>query len=207
MAFPALTAAVMLGLAWACLEPTAAMAPRGSIGWGLAASVIVTGFALWSLARVAGAEYLSVNAKGDVQAQERACRLDPRQLEACIDGAWLRMQAGDHQTGRRALAQVLDRAPHYFPAIRLLGEDSLAQGDRETGCRYLGLFDALFDGRSSMHERLLGECTPALLDALRREVPIPYYRTFPFASVDTGRSDVTLLPVPDRVPDPIRTTR
>ncbi len=186
MAFPSLTGAVLLGFAWACLEPPEAATPSPAIaaGWGLAASGLLVAGVVWGLLRVAGAEYLAVNSKGDVSAQERACRLDPRQLTACVDGAWLRIDGGDHRAGRRALVKVLDRAPHYFPAIKLLGEDSMAQGDLETGCRYLGLYDALFDGHTVLHERLLGDCPPGFQDALRREVPIPYYRTFPLTSVD-----------------------
>jgi O-antigen ligase len=181
MAFPALTAAVMLGLAGACLGPSSAVSRRGA--WRLLAVVAAAGV-VWALVRVVQAERLWVGARSDVRAQEEACRLDPRRLEACTQGAWLRIGSGDHETGRRALVEVLERAPHYYPAIKLLGEDSMARGDRETGCLYLGVYDALFDGRSALHERIRHDCPPAALDVVRRRVSIPYYQAFPFATGD-----------------------
>jgi O-antigen ligase len=182
MAFPSLTAAVALGLAGACLA-TPAAAPRiGAVG-GAVLLVAIAGFS-WALVRVVRAELLWVGHPNDAQAQEKACRLDPRRLEACTQGAWLRIRSGDPETGRRALVRVLAHAPHYFPAIKLLGEDSMARGDRVTGCRYLGLYDAFFDGKSTVHDRLLLACPREALEALRREVPIPYYQTFPFAPGD-----------------------
>jgi O-Antigen ligase len=155
MAFPALTAAVTLGLAGASLP--AREAQTSSVLWRLAvlAAAALTGYAL---VRVARAEVLWVAGRGDVRAEEEACRLDPRRLEACVDGAWLRIQGGDHETARRVLERVLGRAPDYLPAIRLLGEDAMATGDRETGCRHLGVYDALLDGRSPLHDRVAAEC-------------------------------------------------
>jgi hypothetical protein len=182
MAFPALTAAVTLGLAGAALP--VGDDSRSPTGWRLA---VLAGVAVASLAlvRVAWAEALQVAGEYDAGMLEEACRLDPRRLEACVQGAWLRVRAGDHETPRRALAEVLARAPHYFPAIKLLGEMAMAEGDTARGCRYLGLYDALFDGRSGIHDRLAEACSPAALEAVRREVPVPHYRTFPFAPGDS----------------------
>jgi O-antigen ligase len=162
MAFPALVAAVMLGLSWACVEPPATEPPPAPSGGGWIGWALVAAGVLWALGRVATAEYLSVNARGDVEKQEHACRLDPRRLEACLNAAWLRITAGDHQAGRRTLEAVLARAPHYFPALKLLAEDALARGDRETGCRQLEAYDRLFDGRSSVRERVEKECPLSL---------------------------------------------
>jgi hypothetical protein len=158
MAFPALTAAVTLGLAGASLpSPDAA---KSSTLWRLAvlAALALAGY---MVVRVARAEILWVAAKGDVRAQEEACRLDPRRLEACVDAAWLRSQAGDHETARRSLERLLERSPHYVPALKLLGEEAMATGDRTAGCRYLGLYDALLDGRTALHERVAAECGEA----------------------------------------------
>jgi hypothetical protein len=181
MAFPALTAATMLGLAGACLAATPTAPRSRAVG---VIAVLALASVAFPLVRVMRAELLWVGAKDDVRAQEEACRLDPRRVEACTQAAWLRIRSGDHETGRRHLVDVLDRAPHYFPAIKLLGEDSMEQGDVQTGCFYLGLYDALFDGRSALHDRLVAECPPGVLGAMRREVPIPNYRTFPFAAPD-----------------------
>ena len=164
MAFPALTMAVLLGLAWACLEPPAPAAPASVARrpvWrlaGAAASLLVPVGVLWGLGRVATAERLFVTARDGVSAQEQACRLDPRRLDACTQAAWLRIRAGDERTARAGLVSVLDRSPCYYPAIKLLGEDSLARGDRDAGCRYLGIYDAMFRGRSSVHERVRRDC-------------------------------------------------
>jgi O-Antigen ligase len=182
MAFPSLTAAVALGLAGACLVASAA-APRTGVVGRVVLLAAIAGFS-WALARVVMAELLWVRGMNDVHAQERACRLDPRRLDACTNGAWLRILSGDHGTGREALVNVLERAPHYLPAIKLLGEESMARGDRETGCRYLGLYDALFDGKSALHDRLLRECPREALEEVRRLVAIPLYRKFPFAAAD-----------------------
>jgi hypothetical protein len=166
LAFPSLLAAVLLGLALACAEapvgPEASIVPgpgrrgrvAGDVATLLAAVAIVAG-----VVRMAQAERLAAPSRAsDLFAQERACRLDPRRLEACVQAAWLRSRAGDHATARAELAALLDRSPWYFPAIKLLGEDLLAAGETAAGCRHLRRYDALFGGRSTAHERVRAFC-------------------------------------------------
>jgi hypothetical protein len=81
---------------------------------------------------------------------------------------------------------VLDRSPCYYPAIKLLGEDSLARGDRDTGCRYLGIYDEMFGRRSSVHERVRRDCPSSELEALRASVPRPPRPVFPLAPADAA---------------------
>jgi O-antigen ligase len=157
MAFPALVAAVTLGLAgsaWSTPDDS-----RSSIAWRV---TVLAAVALTTVAvvRVARADLLQATGKDDADALGEACRLDPRRLEACVQGAWLRIGAGDRDDARRVLADVLVRAPHYFPAIKLLGEEAMAEGDVEAGCFYLGRYDALFDGKSGLHERVAADCPP-----------------------------------------------
>jgi hypothetical protein len=199
MAFPALTMAVLLGLAWACLEPSAPTAP-GSVArspaWRLAggaATLLVPIAMLWGLGRVATAEYLFSRARNVLSAQEQACRLDPRRLDACVQAAWLQIRAGAEPSARTGLVEVLDRSPCYYPAIKLLGEDSLARGDRDTGCRYLGIYDEMFGRRSSVHERVRRDCPSSELEALRASVPRPPRPVFPLAP-----ADATLRPGPSQ---------
>jgi hypothetical protein len=138
------------------------------------------------LVRVAWSELLLVNRKDDAVAQERACRLNPRNLPACVTAAWLEAGAGRIPDARRRLVRVLEKAPRYFPAIKLLGEISLAAGDHEAGCLYLGAYDALFQGASSIHGRLQAEgCDPAARQASLKEASWPRGR-FPFAPADGG---------------------
>jgi O-antigen ligase len=168
LAFPSLLAAVLLGLAFACAEaPTAPASARPSEPirtWprrgGDAASVLLALAIGVGLVRVAVAGRLEASAGGDAVALERACALDPRRLEACVEAAWLRSRTGDHAAARRALDAVLRRAPCYFPAIKLLGEDLLVAGERVAGCRYLRRYDGMFGGRSSAHERVRESCPP-----------------------------------------------
>jgi len=169
-AFGALAAALLVGLAFSALEPSP-MSPRSVPGRASPATVVPAAlgavFVLVMLARVATSELLFVNRKDDVAAQERACRLNPRNLPACVTAAWLEAGTGKVPEARRRLVHVLERAPRYFPAIKLLGEISLEAGDHAAGCLYLGAYDALFQGGSSIHGRLQEQgCDPAAMQAV-----------------------------------------
>jgi O-antigen ligase len=192
MASPALMTAVLLGLAWACLEPPTPAA-RGFVArrpvWRLAGgavSLLVPTGILWGLGRVATAEHLFVKARDVMYAQEQACRLDPRRLDACVQAAWLRIRAGDERRARAGLVSVLDRSPCYFPAIKMLGEDSLARGDWDTGCWYLRIYDEMYKGRSSIHERVRRDCPSGDPEALQVSVPRPPCPVFPLAPADAA---------------------
>lgn len=168
MASSALLGAILLGLALACTERAphggAAEGPRPSGSWseraGDAACVLFALAIGVGVQRVATAEDLFVNHRNDVASLERACGLDPRRIEACVEAAWLHSRAGDHGLARSLLGTVLDRSPHYFPAIKLLAEDLFLTGEREAGCRYVRAYDTLFRGASSIREGIGTECPP-----------------------------------------------
>ena len=192
-AFGALTAALLVGLASSSLEPV--RASPSDVPARVSASVVIPAILtaagiLIMLARVAASELLFVNRKEDLPAQDRACRLNPRNLPACVTAAWLEAGNGQVSQARQRLVHVLDGAPRYFPAIKLLSEISLSAGDREAGCLYLGAYDALFQGRSSIHHRLQEQgCDPAAVQASLARAAWPRGR-FPYAAADaTLRSD------------------
>jgi len=192
-AFGCLMAAVLLGLALATLEPPPpgpeGEAPRReSRGRWRALGTLVAGAALVLLGRSVASELLFVNRRGDVAAQEMACRLDPRNLPACVTAAWLRARAGGPGEARALLLRVLRSSPYYHPAIRLLGEEAVARGDREEGCLYFWVHDQLFRERSAVHEQvgpLCGGAAPARLPA---GITMPYYGTLPVAGSDAALS-------------------
>ena len=168
LAFPSLLSAVLLGLALACTEAptdpasTSLSEPSrpGLRRAGDAASMLLALGIGVGLVRVVVAERLEASSGRDAVALERACALDPRRLEACVEAAWLRSRAGEHVAARQALNAVLRRSPYYFPAIKLLGEDLLSGGERAAGCRHLRRYDEMFGGRSSAHERVRESCSP-----------------------------------------------
>jgi O-antigen ligase len=162
MAFPALLAAVLLGLAFAAIdtrgEPTVPLGEKTSRSWAGTLVVIVLAVSIIPGAlRNAMAEVLFAT-RDDLASLERACAHDPRRVDACTDAAWLRSRAGDHSTARQLLEGVLVHSPHYFPAIKLLAEDRWAAGDREAGCRYARAYEALLGGASSLGRRLAQGC-------------------------------------------------
>ncbi len=169
MAFPSLLAAVLLGLALACTEafpdPESASPPipsRGRLRYAGDAACVALSLGIGvGVVRTATAERLAARAGSDVEMLERACTLDPRRVEACVEAAWLRGRAGDHAALREGVASVLRRSPHYFPALKLLGEDLLAQGDTTAGCRTLVAYDSMFGGASSVHGRVRESCPRA----------------------------------------------
>jgi O-Antigen ligase len=169
LASPSLLVAVLLGLALACSEgaatrESASLASPSRNGFGMAggaATVLVAMAIVVGVVRTAAAERLVAVSRGaDAVALERACRLDPRRLEACVQAAWLRSKAGEHAAARAELDAVLSRSPWYFPAIKLLGEDLLAAGEPAAGCRWLRRYDAMFGGNSTAHERVRAFCAP-----------------------------------------------
>ncbi len=187
VAMGALAIATLLGLAAACLEPEAPETPptrRGArliraawVASGLLGASLV-GVAAW---RVARSEWLYVKAPKELGAQTEACRRNPRNLPACVTAAWLQGRSGEHARARATLTRVLDRSPYYFPAIKLLGEQALARGERESGCRYLWIYDELFRRQSSVHHLLGHYCEPPWFESFRATIPMPRYGAFPFA--------------------------
>jgi hypothetical protein len=135
-------------------------------------------------ARVAVSEWLFVNAASDTAAQDRACRLDPRNLAACVMAAYLHGAAGDLAAGRAGAVEVLERAPHYPPAIKLLAQLALIAGDREAGCTALTAYDMLFRNQSTLHAELLARCDERERAAAARRVGSARYEKFPLAGGD-----------------------
>jgi hypothetical protein len=159
LAFGALAASITVGAALAAVETdSGAKASRGAwIAGGTLASVLLLAASL----RVAASEYLYVTAADDLGSQRRACALDPRNLPACVTAAWLEMREGDAPAAKDRLATVLSGAPHYPPALKLLGEIAAMEGDHAEACRRLGAYDALFRGRSSVHASATQACAEA----------------------------------------------
>jgi O-antigen ligase len=169
MAFPSLLAAILLGLAFAATEtslaPPTASEPSAAWPWSLFSVALALAIAA-GLARLATADVLSATRHEDQAALERACALDPRRVEACVQAAWLRSRAGDHPAAQRLLEDVLAHSPDYFPAIKLLAEDLLFSGDREAGCRYARAYAALLGEASSLGPRVEEACLrPGTSDA------------------------------------------
>ena len=190
-AYGCLMAAVLLGLALATVEPPVldGGAPptdrRPSASWrALGTIAAVVTFAL--LACVVTSEWLFVNRNRELRAQDLACRLDPRDLPACVTAAWLHARNGEVHQARAGLVHVLQDSPYYYPAIRMLGEIAAADGDRRGSCLYLWTYDQLFRGGSSVHSRLGTLCEgtpPAGLPAAL----MPYYGKMPLAERDGVR--------------------
>jgi hypothetical protein len=178
LATGSLMSAALLGFALAALEPGARTPSRAMRLWQ-AAGVTAALLVLTEVYRVARSEYLFVNRPDDAASQDLACGLNPRNRQACVLSAWLHARDGDSRGTRERLVQVLERAPYDLPAIKLLGEEALVRGDRETGCLCLWIYDGLLRWQSSVHERLTRTCAPGLLGSFQGRVPMPNYGTFP----------------------------
>ena len=163
LAMGALAASVALGGALAAAEPVPAVvgtAPPRRPWWLALGTVVALALAAASL-RIATSERLFVRFPDDEPALARACRLDPRNLPACVTAAWLEARAGDHAAARARIGAVLKDAPGYPPAVKLLGDIALAEGDSAEACRRLGEYDALFHGASASHARAQQACAAA----------------------------------------------
>jgi O-antigen ligase len=189
-AFGGLATAVLLGLGVAILEPSpgeeGTRAGEGCLVRWRVVGTLVAAIAVIGLGRVATSEYLFVNRRDDLAAQETACRLNPRNLPACVTAAWLRARAGDRRQARTLLVQVLQRSPYYHPAIRLLGEEAAAHGDPQEACRYLWVYDQLFRERSAVHARLGRLCGDEPPAGLPAGFSVPYYRELPLTARDAA---------------------
>jgi hypothetical protein len=157
LATGALAAALTVGGA---LAAAGAQAPSRNGPWkigGTLAAILVLAASL----RVAYSEYLYVTRADDLSSQERACALDPRNLPACVTAAWLEVRAGAAPDAKTRLAGVLAATPHYPPALKLLGEIAVMEGDHAEACRRLGAYDALYRGESSVHAAAEKACAAA----------------------------------------------
>jgi hypothetical protein len=182
-AFGCTTAAVLLGLALAVAEgpsPPAPVSPgRGSLWLWRGLGTLVAVAILVVAARVATSGLLYARHPEEAGAMEEACRLDPRNLPACVTAAWLKAGAGDARGARLLLLETLRHSPYYHPAIRLLGDVAIADGNREEGCFYLWIYDELFRGSSAVHQRVGDLCGSGRPPGLPAEVPMPFYGTLP----------------------------
>ena len=159
LAFGALAASITVGATLAAVE-AGSPARASRLAWvagGTLASVMLLAVSL----RVATSEYLYVKAPDDVRCQRRACALDPGNRPACVTAAWLEVREGDAPGAKARLAAVLAGAPHYPPALKLLGEIAAMEGDPAEACRRLRAYDALFRGRSSVHASANLACAEA----------------------------------------------
>jgi hypothetical protein len=181
--FPLATACGMLAIAFAAalglsllpVDDRVVDTPpwlRGAIAAGCAVALIGEG-------GLAASDGLGVRARGPRPGLEDACRLDPRNSEACVRAAWTQVRDGDRPAAVATLEAVLRRQPRYFPAVRLLGEAFLWWGDRETGCAVLWLYDGLFQRASSARPYMRSQC-PAEKEAdYERRLHVPWYGDFP----------------------------
>jgi O-antigen ligase len=190
-AFGCLMAAVLLGLALAGLDPPVSSTDeagpgRGSRGRWRGLGMLVAATVLVLLGRVVASELLFVHHADEAAAQEAACRLNPRNLPACVTAAWLRARAGGRREARALLVQTLRRSPYYHPAIRLLGEEAAANGDLPGACHYLWIYDELFRERSAVHSRLGASCGNAPPAGVPPWVTMPYYGKLPLAESDAA---------------------
>jgi O-antigen ligase len=156
LAFGALAAALTAGAALASVDPEDALLRR-SATWRLGGTVVGL-MLLAASARIAWSEVLYVRGPDDLGSQRRACALDARNLPACVTAAWLEVRDGDPVAATARLDAVLAGAPHYPPALKLLGEIAHMQGNAAEACRRLGAYDALFRGRSSVHGAAVEAC-------------------------------------------------
>jgi hypothetical protein len=181
----------LLGLGLAGLERPAPAAgetrdwSRSRTHWRALGTLVAVAAAV-GLGRVVVSELLFVNRRGDVAAQETACRLDPRNLPACVTAAWLQARSGDRHEARTLLVEVLERSPYYHPAIRLLGEEAAAHGDRREACLYLWIYDRLFRERSAVHARVETLCGDAAPPGLPAGFSMPYYGRLPLSQSDAA---------------------
>ena len=184
LASGALAAAIVLGLALAYVEPGleggARPAPR-SRAWaaGLFAVGVAGGAVVVALA---ASDHLAGSAGEDAASPRRACALNPRNRRACLAAAWRDALAGERAAARVRAAAILDRSPCYYPAIKLLADESFAHGDARAGCFHLWIYDSLFAGTSSEHTRLVSRCAPDLLAGFASRTRVPGYERFPLAA-------------------------
>ncbi len=188
MAFGCLAAAALLGLALSLVDgPLASGDSRRAAGRMAAAVAMGAVLATIALGGLVTSDYLATTAGPQGRLQRRACDLNPRQMRACLMAAWLDARAGRALGARVRAGAILDRSPYYHPAIKLLADESLAHGDARAGCFHLWVYDTLFGGRSSEHDRLAAQCDEALLESFRSNVPVPGYDRFPL-TVPAGPS-------------------
>ena len=154
LAFGALAASITTGAALA-EYPHPPPSPRTPwMAGGTVASLLL----LAATARIAWSEALYVRGPEDLASLRRACALDARNLPACVTAAWLEVREGDATGAIARLDAVLRGAPHYPPALKLRGEIGVMQGDAMGACRALGEYDALYRGRSSVHQAAADAC-------------------------------------------------
>jgi hypothetical protein len=131
------------------------------------------------LHRSARANALLGEGRGERGPTTRACSLEPRNLAACVTAAWLLSADGEQAQAQALTLLILERSPHYYPAIKLLGELRLAQGQREAGCGDLALYEWLFEGRGLASRLVDRYCRADTRPRARAQTPSLFWSTYP----------------------------
>jgi O-antigen ligase len=159
LAFGALAAAIAAGGALAGVAE--GPSPRVSRRWWMAGGTLASAALLAASFRVSASESLYAGGPDDLASQRRACALDPRNLPACVTAAWLEVRGREVAAAKERLHAVLAWAPHYPPALKLLGEIAAMEGSHAEACRRLTEYDALFRGQSTAHADAVRACAEA----------------------------------------------
>ena len=131
------------------------------------------------LRRSIRANVLLGEAGGRLLPTREACELDPRNAAACVNTAWLEATAGDASAALKRTQHLLRSSPHYFPAIKLLGDLRIARGEIQAGCEDLALYERLFHGHGRATETLDTHCPPDTRLRSTWRVPSLFWHAYP----------------------------
>ena len=128
--------------------------------------------------RMLYSKYHEATANGDAEKNLIACQAYPDNWRSCLAYSRIAMDAKKWKEAEETLRMILDRNPYNFSAIQMWSVLAFQTNHPNEGCVSLWIFDQIFSGRSSMHDKLMQYCKePA---AKLSEIGLPRLYPVPF---------------------------
>ena len=107
-------------------------------------------------------KYLEATAFGNAEKNKEACETYPDNWRPCLEYAKFNIERRNWYEADRVLRMVLGHTPYNFPAIKIWGVLAARTGHIQESCEILWIYDQIFSGKSSVHDKLMPTCAEVI---------------------------------------------
>lgn len=107
-------------------------------------------------------KYITFNFSQNQELNKLSCRIESRSWLSCLNAAAIHMDKGEYDKAEPYIAQVLNRHPSNYQALRMLGFSSLYQGNKRKACSLFNEYNSFFREPTLLHKVTKTECSSLL---------------------------------------------